>query len=193
MVAIIHTSNQQGHKMTTRTDKITKRMVDALKPGETVWDTAVAGFGVRCQKRDKVYILKKRINGRQRWITIGKHGEFTVGDDNKVLTADTARNEARILIGDIKKGNDPATEREKRKSRPTIEDLMQRYLADYAHEHKKPSSVREDEANIRNHILPHMQKVHVADLSITDIDNFKRAVKSGIAPSRAQGAACPQP
>jgi integrase len=157
--------------MSSRKAKITKRTVDALKPGELIWDTEVAGFAIRCQKRDKVYGLKKRINGRQRWLTIGKHGE--------PWTVEKARDEARIQIGDIKKGKDPAAEREKRKSRPTVKDLMKRYLEDHAYQHKKATSVHEDEANIKNHILPHMQTQYVSELSIADVDAFKRAVKDG--------------
>ena len=38
--------------------KITKAAVDRLTPGEMVWDAEIRGFGVRCQRRDRV--------GRQR-------------------------------------------------------------------------------------------------------------------------------
>ena len=38
--------------------RITKRQVDALKPGDSIlWDGAVKRFGVRCQRSAKVYIL----------------------------------------------------------------------------------------------------------------------------------------
>jgi len=35
--------------------KITTRVVEALKPGETVRDTLAPGYHVRCQKAAKVY------------------------------------------------------------------------------------------------------------------------------------------
>ena len=53
---------------------LSKRLVDALQPGETLFDKTVKGFAVRRQMRHPVYMLKARINGRQRWITIGRHG-----------------------------------------------------------------------------------------------------------------------
>lgn len=56
------------------TRRITKRTVDALKPGEIVWDSEVKGFGIRCQRVAKVYVLKTRVGGRQRWLSIGRHG-----------------------------------------------------------------------------------------------------------------------
>jgi hypothetical protein len=58
--------------------KITKRAVDQLQPGERdtfVWDGEVKGFGLRCRPSGaKFYVLKTRVGGRQRWMTIGRHG-----------------------------------------------------------------------------------------------------------------------
>ncbi|HUL06181.1 MAG TPA: hypothetical protein VLV76_07580, partial [Candidatus Acidoferrum sp.] len=45
------------------TERLTKRTVDVLKPGAMGWDSDVKGFGVRCQRRDRVFILKTRIKG----------------------------------------------------------------------------------------------------------------------------------
>jgi len=53
---------------------ITKRISDGMKPGELIWHTAVTGFAIRCQARAKVYLLSCRVNGRQRWFSIGAHG-----------------------------------------------------------------------------------------------------------------------
>jgi len=52
--------------------KVTISSVDGLKQNEVIWDTEVHGFGVRRQTRDKVYIVKTRVNGKQRQFTIGK-------------------------------------------------------------------------------------------------------------------------
>ena len=51
--------------------RITKRTVDSLKPGALVWDSEVKGFGVRCQRTAKVYVLKTRIGGLQVIRTLG--------------------------------------------------------------------------------------------------------------------------
>jgi integrase len=79
---------------------ITVRTVASLEPGSQVWDTSVRGFGVRRQRGDPVYVLKYRIAGRQRFKTIGRHGS--------PWTPDTARREARRLLGLIASGKDPA-------------------------------------------------------------------------------------
>ncbi|MFZ0126648.1 MAG: Arm DNA-binding domain-containing protein [Xanthobacteraceae bacterium] len=72
-------------------NKITKRVVDQVRPGQLLWDTQIKGFGVRCrQSGSKHYFLKTRAGGRQRWLTIGRHGS--------PWTPDAARNEALRLL-----------------------------------------------------------------------------------------------
>ncbi len=151
--------------------RITKRAVDALKPGETVWDTDVRGFGVRCQRAARVYLVKYRFGGRQRWYRIGAHGA--------PWTPEKARGKAKGVLGDVADGIDPAKAREDSRRRATVAELCQRYLEDHAEEHKRPSSVRMDRKNIENHVLPLLGRESVADVTRTDIDRFKRAVKDG--------------
>jgi len=89
--------------------RITKRLVDTLPIGSAVWDSEVKGFGVRRQKNDKVYVVKMRINGRQRWITIGGHGA--------PWTPESARKEAQRIWGEIRSGIDIARVRDANKDR----------------------------------------------------------------------------
>jgi integrase len=152
--------------------RITKRLVDSLPMSSAVWDSEVKGFGVRRQKTNKVYVLKTRINGRQRWITIGDHGS--------PWTPESARKEAQRIWGEIRSGIDIARMRDTKKDRFRISDLCARYLTEHAEQHKKPSSVRMDRRNIANHIAPLLGDLHVKDVTEIDIDRFKRAVKEGV-------------
>jgi hypothetical protein len=81
--------------------KIGLRDVRALQPGQTVWDSSVAGFGARRQRSEVVsYLLIYRTQeGRQRWHTIGRHGS--------PWTPETARAEAQRLLGLVVGGADP--------------------------------------------------------------------------------------
>jgi integrase len=151
--------------------RITMRVVENLKPGEIAWDSLVRGFGVRCQRARKVYILKANISGRPRWFSIGEHGA--------PWTPDTARAEAQVLWGKIRAGEDLAAVREARRQRATVADLCARYLEEHAREHKKASSAHLDERNIENHIRPLLGELYVDDVSRADIDRFKRAIKDG--------------
>src|SRR5262244_1802046 len=72
--------------------RIGLRQVRSLKPGETIWDQSLTGFGARRQESDAVaYVLFYRTKeGRQRWFTIAKHGA--------PWTPETARDEAKRLL-----------------------------------------------------------------------------------------------
>ena len=83
--------------------KVTKTAVERLGQGQLLWDQVVNGFGARRQRRDVFYLLRYRLNGRQRFITIGRHGS--------PWTPDAARNEARRLLGMVASRTDPANER----------------------------------------------------------------------------------
>jgi integrase len=153
------------------TTRITMRVVESIQPGEIVWDSLVCGFGLRCQRASKVYILKANIAGRPRWFSIGEHGA--------PWTPDTARAEAQVLWGKIRAGEDLAAVREARRQRATVADLCARYLEEHAREHKKTSSAHLDARNIENHIRPLLGELYIDDVARADIDRFKRAIKDG--------------
>ena len=80
--------------------KLTKRAIDGLKPAAeryTVWHTDVSGFELRVAPAgERVYVLKYRVDGQQRWYTIGRHGS--------PWTPEMARREAVQLLGDVARG-----------------------------------------------------------------------------------------
>ena len=113
-------------------------------PGAQLWDVAVPGFGVRRQKSAAVaYVLLYRTaDGRQRWHTIGRHGA--------PWTPETARAEARRLLGEVVKGSDPMAEKQDRRRAATVTELCDLYPTDAEAGHlmtrrrtpKKPSTLR---------------------------------------------------
>lgn len=87
--------------------KLTKTVVERLgapAQGYTLhWDGELRGFGVRVTAHGvKTFILQRRVNGKDRRITIGRLGP---------LTAVEARREATKLLGAIATGRDPVAER----------------------------------------------------------------------------------
>jgi hypothetical protein len=79
--------------------KITKVVVDRLQPGQKAWDIETTGFGVRCQRKYKVFILKYRFLGRPRWYTIGKHGSpWTVELARKEASVSWARSQPALTL-----------------------------------------------------------------------------------------------
>ncbi|QEL23540.1 DUF4102 domain-containing protein [Bosea sp. F3-2] len=130
-----------GKRSSTR---ITKTVVDSLGPDQIVWDAEVKGFGVRCQTKAKSYILKTNIQGHRRQLRIGIHGS--------PWTPDTARAEAKRLLGEIVQGKDPR--KAKFSERVRMREFCARYIEQYAIPKKKASSVRLDRMNLDNHVLP---------------------------------------
>jgi Arm DNA-binding domain len=98
--------------------KITKTSVDRLEPWTVLWDSEVKGFGVRRHGADaRHYLLRYRFGGKQTFRKIGRHGS--------PFTPDTARTEARRLLGLVASGVNPAAKP------PQSEDFgseVERYL-----------------------------------------------------------------
>ena len=142
--------------------RITKRTVDALPAGATLWDTDVKGFGCRrTLKGVASYVVKYRHVGRQRWYTIGKHGS--------PWTPETARSEAKAILGAVAKGEDPAAAKAEKRNSETVAEFAARYMSDHAKKHKKPRSVEEDRKLLRGRILPAFGTTRIESLSRRDV------------------------
>ena len=161
--------------------RIGLREVRALAPSETVWDAAVPGFGARRQSGNSVaYVLKFRTaEGRQRWLTIGRHGA--------PWTPDAAREEAKRLLGSVAEGADPAGIKQTKRKAATVSELCDLYLADAEagrlltrrQTSKKPSTLVTDRGRIARHIKPLLGRLSVAAVTREDVDAFMHDVAAG--------------
>jgi integrase len=144
--------------------RLTKTAVEAIAPGARdvyAWDTTLPGFGVKTTPTGaRIYVLKYRAGGAQRWLTLGRHGE---------ITADQARTKAVKLRGAVAEGVDPSRIRDDRAAGPTVNALADRYLAEHAEPHKKPRSVVEDRRNLARHVRPALGNTKAADVTRQDI------------------------
>ena len=140
--------------------KVTKSTVGRLPVGSLMWDQSLNGFGARRQRRHVFYLLRYRLNGRQRFITIGRHGS--------PWTSDSARTEARRLLGLVASRTDPANER----VRPaeTLGAEINRYL-DRKRASMKPRSFVE----VGHHLLVHAKPLH--RLRLAEIDRRTIALR----------------
>ena len=148
--------------------KITKRAVDHLSaeaPNKVLWDSELKGFGVRCRASGAMhYVLKTRIGGRQRWLTIGRHGS--------PWTPDTARREAMHLLGLKAAGRDPAAVRDRQKGAVTIVELADRFLREHAARHCKPRTQEEYQRAVEHFIAPGLGRHRITDLARADVVQF---------------------
>lgn len=152
--------------------KITKKAVDAAVCGDGrlyLFDTDVKGFGLQVTAAGaKTYFVQYRagLGGRsapKRRYTIGPHGS--------PWTPDTAREEAKRILGLAAAGQDPAAEkvraRETRSATGTVEDAIERYVERYAKRHQR--SWKETERILRKDVLPIIGKKLVTDVTQVDV------------------------
>lgn len=147
------------------TKRITAALVQAMAPGETVFDDDVRGFMVRHRGRGPHYALKTRIRGRQVILKIGRHG-------SGAWSAERARNEAKRFLGLIRDGKDPAADRAEEKAAPTFAEFATRYLTEYSEPHKKPRTQVEDARLLRLHLLPAFKDKKVRGIAKADVQKF---------------------
>ena len=162
--------------------KLSKRVVDQAEPGEAdyfIWDDELPGFGLRvfCSGK-RSYLVQYRADGRTRRFTIGPHG---------VWTAETARKEARILLGRIAQGDNPAEERQLDHKAITVKELCALYVADLeaglilgkGGRPKKATTIGTDTGRIRRHIIPLIGTRRVKGLVKADINRFLKDIMGG--------------
>jgi integrase len=154
--------------------KLTKSNIDELAPQADryeVWDTEISGFGLRAATSgEKVYVLKYRVAGGQRWYTIGRHGS--------PWTPDLARKEAKRLLGEVTRGVDPAEKRSADRKAILFADLCDLYLAEGV-EHKKVSTLRVDRGPVELHLKPLLGKKRANAITRGDIERLQGDVRKG--------------
>jgi integrase len=159
------------------TVKLTKSRIEGVPAGDRdviLWDTEAKGFGCKITPTGRrVYLVKYRVGGgrqgRVRKPMIGSHGEITV---------DQARKTAREWLAEARKGNDPGGDRQAARNAPTVAALADRYMAEHAEPHKKPSSVKSDRRLIEANIKPRLGGVKAAAVQRSDVTSLHHAMRA---------------
>jgi integrase len=147
--------------------KLTKRTVDHTEISDrtkVIWDDELRGFGLRVYPNGrKVFVVKCRVKGRQRFITIGRHGPVTV---------DQARGKAIAILSEAKNGNDPAADADRARKAPTVRGLGERFLTEHVAVRCKPSTQYEYKRAVELFINPKLGTRKVTDIERRDIAEF---------------------
>ena len=110
--------------------RITKRTVDALQSScneFTVWDNAVTGFGVRVRATGaKSYVVVYRA-GAGRGAPVRRYTIAAVGK----ITPERARTSAKIILGAVAHGHDPANQKTAERGMPTVAELADSFMSDH--------------------------------------------------------------
>lgn len=147
--------------------RITKAVVDRLQLDHTIRDTELRGFGVRRQQGQASYFLQKRVNGRVRWITIGIHGS--------PWTPESARKEAHRLLGRVADGQDPQTERQQDRAKPTVREAAEKFLANHGPK-VKPLTRAHYKRMLAGHVLPKFGTRKIEEIVRSDVSRLHAAM-----------------
>ena len=136
--------------------KISKRTVDAAISSDDqdlwIWDTEVKGFGVRIRVSGrKVYVVEYRPGGGGRK---APKRRFTIGQHGSPWTPNSARDEAKRILGLVKEGRDPSVERTTARERggDSVAELVSLFIDKYAKVRQR--SWRETERVLLRDVIP---------------------------------------
>jgi integrase len=163
------------------TDTAIKQLPAPAHGNKVTWDDAVKGFGVRTTAAGaRAFVLdyRRKLDGRQRRITIGSFPDWSVV---------AAREEAKRLKREIDGGADPIGEQEESRAAPTVADLCARFLEDYV-PRKRPATQRDYRQQVAADILPALGEMKVAAVTFADVDSLHRRI-SKRAPTHANRVA----
>jgi integrase len=164
--------------------KLTKAAIDKLRPDPArdlfYWDDDLAGFGLRLKPSGiATFVIQYRNrHGRSRRLAIGRYG---------VLTPEEARKRARVLLGTVAAGHDPAEQRAADRQALTVAELCDEYLIKAKAgqvltrrgKAKRASTLAVDTGRIERHIKPLLGHRNVKDLRAEDIVSLRDDVIGG--------------
>jgi integrase len=155
--------------------RLSKTVVERISRAEqdlVVWDETLPGFGVRVKPsgvRSYIIQYRNRNSGVSKRLTIGQHGPL--------LTFDQAKKQARAMLADAMRGEDPVEARKAARKAPSVADLAADYLERHALPKKRPKSVRDDLSMLDNIVLPKLGVKKVASVGRRDIEAIHLAMK----------------
>ncbi len=166
---------------------LTKRTIDAALPGDKrywVWDRELPGFGLRVETSGaKTFFVRYRTDGggraaAQRLVTIGRFG---------TLTAEQARKQAKVLLGSVAIGDDPAGERQAKRREMKMVDLIDLYEEEgcFVQRGIRQGQPMKDRtkaytlARLRHHVVPLLGHKRMSEIGAGEIERFVRDVGTG--------------
>jgi integrase len=154
--------------------KLDKRVIDAARyeresGAHYLWDTATTGFGLRIYPSGKKsFVVTYRVRGRQRFMTVGPYGVFTLHE---------ARKEAKRLLALARLGEDPSGKRLEDLRSPKMTDLAERYMKEHAHVNKKPATAKTDQRIWDRIILERFGQRRVKDIQREDVATLHSSLR----------------
>ncbi len=169
------------------TIQLTKTLIDACDPRDDryiVWDSKLAGFGIRIEKTGrKTFIIRYRAEGGgrtapRRFMTVGQFG---------TLTVEEARKKARQLLAAATVGDDPAGDRQNKRREMRMDALVELYEEEGCFIQRgkrqgtpmKPLTKQYTVARLKHHVVPLLGHKRVSEIGSGEVERFFRDVTAG--------------
>jgi integrase len=152
------------------TDKIVKNLPPPVSGVHIEWDTGVRGFGVRILPSGvRTFILADRIGGRQRQVTIGRAGVWTVAQ---------ARDRAKAIKREFDDGVDVVAQRRAEREAPDMNALADRFVEEYLPK-KRAATRRSYEGLLKLYVRPKLGALKVAEVEHRHVETLHASVAKG--------------
>lgn len=142
--------------------KLSLSIVQNVPSGSICWDAQTKGFGVQGNHNGTVtFVLKTRVRGRQRWVTIGRLGS--------PWTVDTARREALRVLAEAAAGRDPT---EGKRSQRTASTFFEAVADEFLEQHGpklKPRTRDVYRQLLGQHLKPALLGRPIAEVTPSDV------------------------
>lgn len=157
---------------------LSERIVRDVKSdgkARTIWDTEITGLGLQItQGGKKSYILRYRAGGRKRQAILCRASEVSL----RAIRQRAGEELLRIRSGET----DPLERQQEAREAPTIADLCERFLSEYAparieRGRMSPRTFKEYQYQINHYILPSLGRARVADLKRPKVERTVSGLK----------------
>ena len=156
--------------------RITKRLVDGLKPAGTdyyVFDTDTIGFAVRVRATGGMsYIVQyKAGSGRgapARRVTLGGVGK---------MTPEQARVAARKILGSVAHGEDPAADKSNERRSLPLGDVIEAFLAEHAEAKRKASTAAWYRGGLEGIVKPALGGMNPSKVTRQDVARLHSSLR----------------
>ena len=166
---------------------LTKAEIEALQPKEKLYrvpDATVRGLEIQVTPKGAMsWVMRFRVHGHQKTHTLGRWPELTVP---------MARKLALDLLGDLTKGQDPATKRREERQAATVNELARRFIKEHIPTLKK-STQEMYKSHLKNRILPAIGHMRAKDVTSSDLAALLSKVRAdtptGVSANRVRAVA----
>ena len=160
---------------------LTENFMAKLKPQPqkfVVWDTKQRGLAVLVQPTGfKSWKAIYSLHGRPRWFHIGACDAFPL---------DQARKSVAKVMYEVSTGLDPAAAKQADRLHGTFEELVTRYIEEYAK--KKNKAWKQAQNTLARYAVPRLGKLKLSEITRADIKSMIRSIGAPFAANAALAA-----